>query len=106
MKQMWINRRYISKITTAIIGGIYAFLGFVGTLVPLDEILPSTLKLWIRIWISFCILLVAWIVCFIVVGKICPEAVRWRGTHTAMVYKGDDGKYYWDYQAVKEAFDA
>lgn len=36
----------------------------------------------------------------------CPEAVRWRGTHTAMVYKGDDGKYYWDYQAVKEAFDA
>lgn len=36
----------------------------------------------------------------------CPEAVRWEGTHVAMVYKGDDGKYYWDYQAVKKAFDS
>lgn len=36
----------------------------------------------------------------------CPEVVRWEGTHTAMVYKGDDGKYYWDYQAVKKAFEA
>lgn len=34
----------------------------------------------------------------------CPEAVRYEGTHVAMVYKGDDGKYYWDYQAVKDAF--
>lgn len=34
----------------------------------------------------------------------CPESVRWTGTHTAMVYKGDDGKLYWDYQAVKKAF--
>lgn len=38
-------------------------------------------------------------------GK-CPEAVREKGTHATMVYKGKDGKYYWDYQSVKEAFDA
>lgn len=34
----------------------------------------------------------------------CPEAVKNIGTHVAMVYKGDDDKYYWDYQAVKKAF--
>ena len=33
----------------------------------------------------------------------CPAAVKNRGTHMAMIYKGDDGKYYWDYQAVKKA---
>ena len=36
----------------------------------------------------------------------CPDAVRYRGTHAAMVFKGSDGKYYWDYQSVKNAFDA
>lgn len=36
----------------------------------------------------------------------CPEVVRWTGTHATMVYKGDDGKYYWDYQTVKKAFEA
>lgn len=33
----------------------------------------------------------------------CPSAVRNTGTHVAMVYKGVDGKYYWDYNAVKQA---
>lgn len=32
----------------------------------------------------------------------CPEAVKWRGTHVPMVFCRD-GKYYWDYQAVKNA---
>lgn len=34
----------------------------------------------------------------------CPEVVRNIGIHKAMVYY-KDGKYYWDYQSVKEAFD-
>ena len=76
MKQMWMSRRYISKIATTIMGGLYAFLGFVGTLVPLDEILPTTLKLWIRMGISLGILLVAWIICFMVVGKILINKKR------------------------------
>ena len=33
----------------------------------------------------------------------CPESVRNIGTHVAMVYKGTDGQYYWDYDAVKKA---
>ena len=33
----------------------------------------------------------------------CPEVLRNIGTHKAMVYY-EDGKYYWDYQSVKEAF--
>ena len=32
----------------------------------------------------------------------CPEAVRYKGTHVAMVYR-KDGKLYWDYNAVKNA---
>ena len=34
----------------------------------------------------------------------CPQAVRNLGTHAAMEYY-KDGKYYWDYQSVKQAFD-
>lgn len=33
----------------------------------------------------------------------CPEVIRNIGTHIAMVYH-ENGKYYWDYQAVKKAF--
>lgn len=35
----------------------------------------------------------------------CPEAVRWKGTHLKMFYKGSDGKYYWNYSAIKQAFE-
>lgn len=35
----------------------------------------------------------------------CPEAVRFVGTHAPMVYY-KDGKYYWDYQSVKDAFNS
>lgn len=36
----------------------------------------------------------------------CPSTVKYRGTHVAMIYKGADGKYYWDYNAVKKALEA
>lgn len=36
----------------------------------------------------------------------CPAAVRYRGTHARMWKYGTDGKLYWDYQSVKDAFDA
>ena len=32
----------------------------------------------------------------------CPDAVKNTGTHVAMCYR-EDGKLYWDYQAVKNA---
>lgn len=32
----------------------------------------------------------------------CPDVIKSEGTHVAMCYK-KDGKYYWDYQAVKNA---
>ncbi len=35
----------------------------------------------------------------------CPAAVRYKGTHAKMV-KCENGKYYWDYQSVKAAFDS
>ena len=36
----------------------------------------------------------------------CPSAVRYIGTHVPMVYKGNDGKCYWDYETVKKALEA
>jgi len=36
----------------------------------------------------------------------CPSAVRYTGIHVPMVYEGNDGQYYWDYQAVKKALEA
>lgn len=35
----------------------------------------------------------------------CPAAVRNVGTHVAMWYKANDGNYYWDYNAVKNALE-
>ncbi|WP_103680525.1 TIR domain-containing protein [Alkalispirochaeta sphaeroplastigenens] len=34
----------------------------------------------------------------------CPDVIKSEGTHVAMCYK-KDGKYYWDYQAVKNVID-
>lgn len=36
----------------------------------------------------------------------CPEAVRYYGTHVAMIHRRNDGMYDWNYQAVKNAFDS
>ena len=35
----------------------------------------------------------------------CPEAVKNRGVHAPMCYRATDGKLYWDYSSVKQAFD-
>lgn len=34
----------------------------------------------------------------------CPESVRYKGNHVPMFYL-QDGKYYWDYGAIKEALE-
>lgn len=37
----------------------------------------------------------------------CPEAVRHRGAHLpAYYYQPQDGKYYWDYGAIKQAIES
>lgn len=36
----------------------------------------------------------------------CPSSVKDTATHIAMWYKGTDGKYYWDYNAVKKALES
>ena len=38
--------------------------------------------------------------------NLCPEAVRWIGTHQRMVYKGIDESYHWDDKAIIQAFGA
>ena len=77
MKQIWINRKYIFNIAITVIGGLYAFFGFIGTLVPLDEILSDTLNIWIRIGISLGVFLILLIVCFLIVGIILIKKKRY-----------------------------
>lgn len=36
--------------------------------------------------------------------SLCPETVRWRGTHEKMVFRGLDGQLYWDNAAIQRAF--
>lgn len=64
MRYAWINKGYISKIASTITGGVYAFFGFIGTLVPLDEILSDKMSLWIRCVISAALLIKIWCCCF------------------------------------------
>lgn len=78
MKRIWMNKGYIAKLTTTIIGGFYAFLGFIGILVPLDEILPDTLPIWARVVISLGVLLVVWLICFTAVGFILSHRKRFE----------------------------
>ncbi|MDR0979024.1 MAG: molecular chaperone Tir [Lachnospiraceae bacterium] len=35
----------------------------------------------------------------------CPESIKNIGKHVPMTSHGSDGKEYWDYKAVKEAFE-
>lgn len=35
----------------------------------------------------------------------CPESIRYKGTHIPMYVLKSDG-YYWDYQAIKNAFES
>lgn len=35
--------------------------------------------------------------------NLCPEVVRWKGTHQKMIYRGYDGEYYWDDNAIAQA---
>ncbi len=35
---------------------------------------------------------------------LCPEALRYLGYHIPMIYKGYDGKLYWDYNAISKVF--
>lgn len=73
-----MNKGYIAKLSSAIIGGIYAFFGFIGTLVPLDEILPNTLSIWVRIAISLSVLLSVWFICFVTIGLVLSHKKRFK----------------------------
>lgn len=78
MQSIWINKRYIARIASTITGGIYAFLGFIGMLVPLDEILSDKMSIWIRSIISISILIVIWGCCFAAISVIITHKNRFK----------------------------
>ena len=78
MQSIWINKRYIARIASTLTGGIYAFLGFIGMLVPLDEILSDKMSIWIRSIISISILIVIWGCCFAAISVIITHKNRFK----------------------------
>lgn len=78
LKRIWINRGHIAKVASTIIGSLYAVLGFIGMLVPLDEILPECLSIWIKIFISCLLLIGSWLLCFIIVAIVLSRRKRFK----------------------------
>lgn len=78
MRSIWTNKGYISKIASTITGGFYALLGFIGTLVPLDEILSDKMSIWIRGIISAVILLGIWCCVFVVASVYMVHKKRFK----------------------------
>ena len=37
---------------------------------------------------------------------LCPEVVRWKGTHRQMIYRGNDGQLHWDLSGIAQAFNS
>lgn len=66
IKTIWINKRYSARIASSLTGGIYAFWGLIGTLLPMDEVLPQKMSLWLKCLISVSILMAVWCLCFLV----------------------------------------
>lgn len=65
MKKLWINRFYIGKLATKVTGGIFAFIGIISTLVPLDSFFPEKVSFYRRIIITLLIVAGVWLLCFI-----------------------------------------
>lgn len=78
MRYAWINKEYIAKIASTITGGFYAFLGFIGTLVPLDEILSDKMSIWIRGLLSAAILVGIWCFFFVAVSIYMTRKNRFK----------------------------
>lgn len=78
MRKVWINKGYIARIAFKFTGGFYALLGFIGTLVPLDEILSDKLSIWIRSIISVTILIGIWFCCVIAVSVYMTQKKRFK----------------------------
>lgn len=94
MKWIWANKKYIARFATTIIGGIYALIGFVGTFAPLEDILPTTTATWLKIVISFVVLLVLWTICFFGAGAVLQHKKRFalisaNSGHKLFVQYGD-----------------
>ena len=104
MKRIWINKGYISKIATTLVGTMYAFLGFIGTFVSLDEIFPVELQMWKKTLISLCILLGLWVVCFLIVAIVILNKKRFLVT----TFNNGNAIYlqYGDLFSVNEVFDS
>ena len=67
-KRIEVNSKYISRITSDIIGFIYGIIGYVSLFVPLNEVLPDEYNIWNKILISTIILIILWFLCFLIVS--------------------------------------
>lgn len=94
MKRIWLNRKHITKMATRWTGSIFALLGFLGTFVPLSDLLNTNASIQCRIAISVGILLFVWAFSFIgcsvfVCRKNRYEVLELNGGYHVYVQYGD-----------------
>lgn len=74
MKYAWLNKIYIAKKATQIVSGIYAILGFIGILIPINTSIESLLPQWqamsiqLKLCTSASILIGVWLVLILLVS--------------------------------------
>lgn len=78
LEQIWINKGYIAKVASTIIGSFYAVLGFIGMLFPIDEILPECIPIWVKLIISCSFLVISWLICFAIVAVILSRKKQFK----------------------------
>lgn len=94
LNQILSNRIYLSKITTSIIGGICAAVGFIGLFAPLNEVFPRNMSICVRVIISIAFLAVGWCIVFLIAGwsilrKPRHKIISWNSGHVLYLQYGD-----------------
>lgn len=86
MKRIFANRKYIFKLSIQWICSLYTFLGFISMFISLSEIIPNKWTLINKILVSFLVLLLVWLICFIV------NAIRVVTKKQVKVLEANNGK--------------
>lgn len=94
LKYITTNLKFLVKRTGTIIGAIYAFLGFIGVFVPLTELFPQEMSIWLKVIIAFSVFLGLSMICFAIVfvveyKKKSVEILQTNGGHGLFVQYGD-----------------
>ena len=76
MKKIWLNKKYIVILACKWTTYLFSFLGFIGTFVSLNEIVPESWSFLHRLLLSFSILVVSWMILLIICASLFIKQKR------------------------------